>query len=117
MRAALIGRSQAAAAFDRYPWSQQGRRGHGQPVTKSHFAPCVDEVIGNTDAQPRLHPMEQLERLLEQMREEGNEEPGREKEGPRVLIDPWSERLCPLISQAEEKDFGLRCLRMSLFGG
>lgn len=39
--------------------------------------------------------------------------PGREKEGPRVLIDP---RLCPLISQAEEKDFGLRCFRMSLFG-
>lgn len=79
------------------------------------FPLCVDEVIGNTDAQPRLHPLEQLERLSEQMRDERNEELGREKVGPAVLIDPWSERSCPLISQAEEKDFGLRCFRMSLF--
>lgn len=98
------------------PGSQEGKCGHGGRVTKLHFPLCVDEVIGNTNAQPRLHPMEQLDRLLEQMREERNEEPGREKVGPRVLIDPWSERLCPLISQAEEKDVGLRCFRMSLFG-
>lgn len=98
------------------PGSQEGKCGHGDRVTLSPFPLCVDEVIGNTDAQPRLHPMEQLERLLEQMREEKNEELGREKVGPGVLIDPWSERLCPLISQAEEKDFGLRCFRMSLFG-
>lgn len=39
-----------------------------------------------------------------------------EKVGPGVLIDPWSERLCPSISQAEEKDSGLRCFGMSLFG-
>lgn len=32
-----------------------------------------------------------------------------------VLIDLWSERLCPLICRAEEKEFGLRCFRMSLF--
>lgn len=98
------------------PGSQEGKRGHGDRVTTSHFPLCVDEVIGNTDAQPRLHPMEQLERLLELMREERKEELGREKVGPRVLIDPWSERLCPSISPAEEKDFGLRCFRMSLFG-
>lgn len=73
-------------------------------------------MIGDTDAEPRLHPVEQLERLLEQMREKRNEEDGREKTGARVLIDPWSQRLCPSISPAEEKDFGLRCFRMSLFG-
>lgn len=77
---------------------------------------CIDEMIGDTDAEPRLHPVEQLERLLEQMSEKRNEEPGREKMGARLLIDPWSERLCPSISLAEEKDFGLRCFRMSLFG-
>lgn len=116
MRAALIGRSGAEAGFDLCPWVPGRKMWSRDRVTKSHFPLCVDEVIGNTDAQPRLHPMEQLERLLELMREERKEELGREKVGPRVLIDPWSERLCPSISPAEEKDFGLRCFRMSLFG-
>lgn len=98
------------------PGSREGKCGHGDRVTMSHFAPRVDEVIGNTDAQPRLHLMEQLERLLGQMREERKEEAGREKVGPRVVIDPWSERSCPLIFQAEGEGFGLRRFRMSLFG-
>lgn len=99
------------------PGSPEGKCGRGDGVTKLRGPLCVDEMIGDTDAEPRLHPMEQLgERLSEQMREKRNEEPGREKMGARVLIDPWSERLCPSISQAEEKDFGLRCFRMSLFG-
>lgn len=63
------------------PGSQEGKCGHGDRVTMSHFPLCVDEVIGNTDAQPRLHPMEQLEILLEQMREERNEEPGPRESG------------------------------------
>lgn len=47
-------------------------------------------------------------------------EKDREGEGGKLgvcaLIDLWSERLCPLICGAEEKGFGLRCFRMSLFG-
>lgn len=98
------------------PGPPVGKCGHGDGVAKLQGPLCVDEMIGDTDAEPRLHPVGQLERLLEQMREERNEEPGREKMGTGALIDPWSERLCPSISPAEGKDFGLRCFRMSLFG-
>lgn len=52
----------------------------------------------------------------EDEREERREE-WRGGAGVFVLIDLWSERLCPLICEAEEKGaFGLRCFRMSLFG-
>lgn len=51
---------------------------------------------------------------------EDEREKEREGEGEKlwvcVLIDLWSERLCPLICRAEEKGSGLRCFRMSLFG-
>lgn len=51
----------------------------------------------------------------------GEDERKKEQEGEEdklrvcALIDLWSERLCPLICGAEEKGFGLRCFRMSLF--
>lgn len=52
----------------------------------------------------------------------GEDEREKERDGEEeklrvcALIDLWSERLCPLICRAEEKGFGLRCFRMSLFG-
>lgn len=98
------------------PGSPEGKCGQGDGVAELQGPPCVDGMIGDTDAEPRLHPAEQLEGLLEQMREKRNEEPGREKTGARLLIDPWSEGLCPSISPVEEKDLGLRCFRISLFG-
>lgn len=50
----------------------------------------------------------------------GDDERAKEREveklGVCVVIDLFSERLCPLICRAEEKGFGLRCFGMSLFG-
>lgn len=52
----------------------------------------------------------------EDERERKNERERRGEMAVCALIDPWSERLCPLICRAGGKGFGLRCFRMSLFG-
>lgn len=81
----------------------------GDTVTQLHSPLSINQMIGHIHAAPCPHLMEQSRRLMEKMSERRREKEGERDEGCCVLIDLWSQRLCPLICRAEEKVSGLRC--------
>lgn len=111
MRAGLIGWSGAQAGFDLCPLVlERERRSQGRSRTATQSLHQQDDWTHACGATPAPDGA-----IVASNGEDERERKSERNWGVCVLIDLWSERLYPLICRAEEKGFGLRCFRMSLF--